>query len=300
MTRSSPRSILVRCSITTGAQAWFGVTADLVTYGKIVGGGLPIGIAAGSARYLDGIDGGQWDYGDASAPRADTVFFAGTFNKNHLGMAAARAVLQHLKDRGAALQETLNERIARLADDLNRYLEAHAVPMCVAHFGSLFRFQFTQNLDPFFYSLAEKGIYVWEGRTCFLSTAHSDADIELIAATVKASIAELKSAGWFAATAERAGDTGIRVAGPRLSAPSDIAKTLRLSLGELRARNDLASYSQGMAALDGLAVQYVRQAFADLGHAWQTGAVHSTIEFADELGVVAEHHRLFGASTASR
>src|SRR5271168_2421130 len=48
-----------------GAQAWLDLRADLATYGKIAGGGLPVGIVAGSARFLDAIDGGYWDYGDA-------------------------------------------------------------------------------------------------------------------------------------------------------------------------------------------------------------------------------------------
>src|SRR5690606_39957017 len=43
-----------------GAQAWAGVRADLATYGKIVGGGLPIGVVAGDAQYLDALDGGAW------------------------------------------------------------------------------------------------------------------------------------------------------------------------------------------------------------------------------------------------
>jgi hypothetical protein len=43
---------------------------------------------------MNGIDGGLWNYGDASYPQAEKTFFAGTFNKNHMGMTAARAVLQ--------------------------------------------------------------------------------------------------------------------------------------------------------------------------------------------------------------
>src|SRR3546814_12196179 len=73
-----------------GAQAWAGVRADLVTYGKIVGGGLPIGVVAGQARYLDALDGGSWPLEGVGEPRGERTFFAGTFNKNQLAMAAAR------------------------------------------------------------------------------------------------------------------------------------------------------------------------------------------------------------------
>ncbi len=51
-----------------GAQGYYGVKADLVTYGKVVGGGMPVGVVSGQARYMDTFDGGMWDYGDDSFP----------------------------------------------------------------------------------------------------------------------------------------------------------------------------------------------------------------------------------------
>src|SRR5439155_23061221 len=62
-----------------GAQSYFGVRADLATYGKVIGGGLPIGVVAGSTKYMDALDGGSWQYGDASFPEIGVTFFAGTF-----------------------------------------------------------------------------------------------------------------------------------------------------------------------------------------------------------------------------
>src|SRR3546814_12694686 len=73
-----------------GAQAWAGVRADLVTYGKIVRGGLPIGVVAGQARYLDALDGGSWPRGGVGAPRGQSTFFAGSFSKTPPRTAAAR------------------------------------------------------------------------------------------------------------------------------------------------------------------------------------------------------------------
>ncbi|MEG4395134.1 non-ribosomal peptide synthetase/type I polyketide synthase [Microcoleus sp. BROC3] len=180
-----------------GAQAWFGIEADIVTYGKIVGGGMPIGVVAGKANYIDGIDGGLWNYGDASYPQAEKTFFAGTFNKNHLGMAAGRAVFKHLKKQGPALQQHLNQRTSQLAQTLNAYFEQEDVPIRIVHFGSQFRFAFSGNLDLLFYHLLSKGIYIWEGRSCFLSTAHTDEDIERIILAVKESIEEMRSGGFL-------------------------------------------------------------------------------------------------------
>jgi Aminotransferase class-III. len=62
-----------------GVQGLFGIKADLAAYGKIIGGGMPIGAVAGDARFLDGIDGGMWQYGDASYPSATRTYFGGTF-----------------------------------------------------------------------------------------------------------------------------------------------------------------------------------------------------------------------------
>ena len=72
-----------------GAQALFGVRADLATYGKVVGGGLPIGILAGTSRFMDALDGGTWRYGDDLVPEAAVTVFAGTFVRHPLALAAA-------------------------------------------------------------------------------------------------------------------------------------------------------------------------------------------------------------------
>lgn len=180
-----------------GAQEWFGVRADLATYGKIIGGGMPIGIVAGTAHYMDSVDGGMWQYGDRSYPQAETTIFGGTFSKHPLTLAAARAVLLKLKQEGAVLQERLNARTARMAATLNTYFAAEHVPITCIHFGSLFRFFFTQNMDIFFYHLLEKGVYIWEGRNCLLSTAHTDEDIAFFIQCVKDSIREMREGGFL-------------------------------------------------------------------------------------------------------
>jgi amino acid adenylation domain-containing protein len=183
-----------------GAQALFDVRADIATYGKVLGGGMPIGAVTGSAAYMDAIDGGMWSYGDNSYPRAEQMFFAGTFCKHPLAMAAARAVLTHLKENGPSLQQRLNERTTRLAGELNGFFSREQLALGVGHFGSLLYFipaQRMEALDLFFYHLIEKGVYNWEGHTCFLSTAHTDEDIEHILRAVKQSVAELRDGGFF-------------------------------------------------------------------------------------------------------
>lgn len=182
-----------------GAQAHFGVKADLVTYGKIVGGGLPIGVIAGRSDIMAGIDGGFWQYGDASFPAADATFFAGTFNKHPLVMAAACSVLTEIKNGGTAPYQNLNDKTAQLTARLERVFADAGAPIHMSHFGSLFRFVFKENLDPFFYHLLHHGLYIWEGRNLFLSTAHSDHDVDAVVERVARSVADLTAVGFIPA-----------------------------------------------------------------------------------------------------
>ncbi|APO47197.1 hypothetical protein BS614_26195 [Paenibacillus xylanexedens] len=172
-----------------GAQAWFDVQADLVTYGKVIGGGMPVGVVSGKAPIMDGIDGGYWAYGDDSFPQNESkrTFVAGTFCHHPLAMASSLATLKYLAGEGPALQEQLNRRTENLIREINQYFETHQIPIHVVSFGSLFRFQSSEDLEFFYYQLIHEGIYIWEGRNCFLSTAHSDEDIATIIKTVKRS-----------------------------------------------------------------------------------------------------------------
>ncbi|MBJ7416765.1 MAG: aminotransferase class III-fold pyridoxal phosphate-dependent enzyme, partial [Niveispirillum sp.] len=78
-----------------GVQGLFGIKADIAAYGKIIGGGMPIGAVAGTGRFLDGIDGGFWTYGDKSYPKTRRTYFGGTFCQHPFAMAACRAALQY-------------------------------------------------------------------------------------------------------------------------------------------------------------------------------------------------------------
>ncbi len=176
-----------------GAQEHFGVRADLVAYGKVLGGGLPVGAIAGRAELMAAVDGGVWSYGDRSMPSMETTLFAGTFNKNPLSMDAAAAVLAEIARQGPALQAALNARAERLEARLQEVLAG--TPIRMVRFGSVFRFAFSRNLDPFFYHLLLRGIYIWEGRTCFLSTAHTDADCEELVAAVAGTVSALREGG---------------------------------------------------------------------------------------------------------
>jgi len=181
-----------------GAQAFFGIEADIATYGKILGGTLPIGVVAGKAKYLDGIDGGGlWKYGDNSFPEADRTFFGGTFCQYPAVIATANAILNQLKREGPTLQENLNLKTKKFAHTLNEYFKENKIPINVTYFSSTFHFDFEGNLDLFHYHMLERGVYIWEWRHCFLSTAHTDDDIELIIQAAKESAEDLRRGGFL-------------------------------------------------------------------------------------------------------
>ncbi|MET9764612.1 MupA/Atu3671 family FMN-dependent luciferase-like monooxygenase [Streptomyces sp. NPDC006372] len=183
-----------------GAQELYGVTPDLATYGKLLGGGFPVGAIAGRADIMDGVDGGYWSYGDDSYPPADTTFFGGTYIQHPVSMVAARSVLTHLKEHSPHLQERLNARTAELAATLNGFFEAEEYPLRMTHFGSQFRFEHRADMELLYHHLMLRGVHVWEWRNFFLSTAHSDGDIEFVADAVRDSLRELRSAGFFPGT----------------------------------------------------------------------------------------------------
>jgi amino acid adenylation domain-containing protein len=184
----------------TGAQGWYGVQADLATYGKVVGGGFPIGVVAGSRGWMDAIDGGAWSYGDDSYPAAAQTFFAGTFCKHPVAMAAACAVLRHLREQGPALYEALHARAGRLVAALRAVLAEERVPMRIVHCGSIFHFRPEPRFryaDLLFHHLLLRGMYIWEGRACYLSTAHTDEDCDRLVRALRESVRDLRGGGFL-------------------------------------------------------------------------------------------------------
>jgi glutamate-1-semialdehyde aminotransferase/acyl carrier protein len=178
-----------------GAQALYDVQADLVTYGKAIGGGLPVSVIAGKAEYLDAIDGGHWNYGDTSYPRSEMTFVTGTFFRHPLMMSVVWSVLQQVKRGGLELYEQLARRAAGLAGRLNTYFEQEAVPIRMMQVQSMLRFvphRDVKFMSLFYYHLLEQGVYVSETRSCFLSTAHTDEDIEHIISAVKLTVVAMR------------------------------------------------------------------------------------------------------------
>jgi len=185
-----------------GAQSYFGVSADIATYGKVIGGGLPIGAVAGSPKYMDALDGGQWQYGDNSFPEVGVTFFAGTFVRHPLALAAAKAVLTHLKNSGPSLQASLTARTVRLADELRSATMQAGAPYLLTQFSSIIQLNYPSDqkfAGLLFYLLRLRGIHIWDNRAFILTTAHTESDLQMLVRVFRESLAELKAAGFFSA-----------------------------------------------------------------------------------------------------
>ena len=183
-----------------GTQALYGIRADLATYGKVVGGGLPIGLVTGNGKYMDALDGGQWRYGDDSFPEVGVTFFAGTFVRHPLALAAAKAVLERLSEAGPDLQRTLNMRTTQFVDELNAHAAEVRAPLRVTAFSSWFCFNFPPDVpyaSLFYAYMRHKGVHLWEGRAGFLTTAHTDDDLARILLAFKESLAEMQAADFL-------------------------------------------------------------------------------------------------------
>ena len=210
-----------------GLKELWEIEPDMCCYGKILGGGLPIGALGGKAKWLDAIDGGHWEYGDDSLPEAPVTFFAGTFVRHPLAMAAANAVLDFLGEDGGQLQRDLNARTAAFADDLNSHFETVGAPIRIRQCSSWFRFDFPQDqpyINLLFYWMVTQGVYIREAaQNYFFSIAHSDADIKRVSDAVKSGIAALQAVGLVASGGqpEEAPRTQpAPIAQPESSAPS--------------------------------------------------------------------------------
>jgi glutamate-1-semialdehyde aminotransferase/malonyl CoA-acyl carrier protein transacylase len=196
-----------------GIQALWDVRADLAIYGKVVGGGLPIGLVAGRAKYMDALDGGMWRYGDDSFPEVGVTFFAGTFVRHPLALAAAHAVLTHLKSEGGELQRRLNLRTTQLVERLTREAADLGAPMRITHFSSWFCFHLPAELpyaSLFYAYMRDRGVHMWEGRAGFITTAHSEQDLELVVRAFRDSIAEMQAASFLPGGEEQAPVPGAR------------------------------------------------------------------------------------------
>lgn len=181
-----------------GMQAVLGIRADMATYGKVVGGGMPVGILAGSAQFMDALDGGAWQFGDASFPEVAPTFFAGTFVRHPLVLAACKAVLDHLEAEGPQLQDRLAGRTAGLVERLNAQFASKGVPSRVETYSSWFMLNVASadRLGALFHNhMRLLGVHVLDAYPCFLTTAHSDADIDRICDAAAETIDALQGAG---------------------------------------------------------------------------------------------------------
>ncbi|WGT63445.1 amino acid adenylation domain-containing protein [Variovorax paradoxus] len=183
-----------------GAQELFNVRADLATYGKVIGGGFPVGVIAGKREFMDALDGGAWQYGDDSIPGVGVTYFAGTFVRHPLALAAAKASLTYLKEAGPALQIGLSTSTGTMAEELTAWCAEVGAPIAIRHFASLWRVSWLEDhplQDLLFAMMRSRGVHILDNFPCFLTSAHSAEDIETIQRAFKESVAEMQESGFL-------------------------------------------------------------------------------------------------------
>ncbi len=183
-----------------GAQEFYGVRADIATFGKVIGGGLPFAAIAGNAHWLDALDGGHWQYGDDSYPEAGVTYFAGTFVRHPLALAAAHASLLHIDRQGQAFYDTINQRTQRMIDRLNAGFAQRGAPCNAVNCGSIWRLHWDdgqKNVSLFYYLIRHLGLHVYEQFGHFVTEAMTDGITNRIADTMLRALDELMSLGFI-------------------------------------------------------------------------------------------------------
>ena len=170
-----------RFGLSTYSSLYANVEPDIVTLGKVIGGGLPLAAVGGKALYMDKF-----------APEGP-VYQAGTLAGNPLAVAAGLKTLEILERDNP--YSAMAAKCARLADGVNAFAEAKGIPVRVASFGGVFTIFCsaepvsdlagalrcdTSLYAKIFHGLFDRGIYIAPSQfECnFISAAHTDADIE--------------------------------------------------------------------------------------------------------------------------
>jgi glutamate-1-semialdehyde 2,1-aminomutase len=179
-----------------GAQSLFGITPDLTTLGKIIGGGLPVAAYGGRRELMDRV-----------APLG-AVYQAGTLSGNPLAMRAGIATLDLLATPG--FYDALERLAKRLGDGIEAALCESDVAATPARFGSLLTLFFsaepvndyasakrcdTRQFAAFFRAMLDRGIFLAPSQfeALFVSAAHSEADVDRTVVAVRESLATLSS-----------------------------------------------------------------------------------------------------------
>ncbi len=177
-----------------GAQQYFGVQADMVTYGKTLGGGLPVGVVCGKRHLMKRF---------REERPADICFARGTFNAHPYVMAAMKAFFDRLqRPEVQALYDGLDERWNQRTDRFNAALSEAGVPVRVANLSSIWTVLYTEpsryNWMLQFYLRAHGLALSWVGTGRFIfSLNYDDAEFDAVLHRFVAAARQMQAEGWW-------------------------------------------------------------------------------------------------------
>jgi glutamate-1-semialdehyde 2,1-aminomutase len=177
-----------------GAQEYFGVAADMVTYGKTLGGGLPVGVVCGRRELMKRF---------RDERPADICFARGTFNSHPYVMGAMQVFLEELASPAIrSLYAGLDETWDRRAESLNQRLAEAGLPVRVANLSSIWTVTYTQpgryNWMLQYYLRVQGLALSWVGTGRFIfSLNYSAADFNAVADRFVSAAQEMQADGWW-------------------------------------------------------------------------------------------------------
>lgn len=177
-----------------GAQAYFGVQADLVTYGKTLGGGFPVGVVCGKSTWMR-----RW----RDERPADICFARGTFNAHPVVMAAMSAFLDQLDTPEVqAIYEGLDERWNARALRFNQAMQDQGLPVSAANMSSVWTLSYTQPgrynwMLQYYLRLHGLALsWVGTGRLIF-SLNYSEQDFDAVLERFVQAASQMRADGWW-------------------------------------------------------------------------------------------------------
>lgn len=193
-----------------GGQQFFEVQPDLATYGKIMGGGMPVGALTGPREIMRVFMADREAQRRAGFDVIRPIFSGGTFSGNPMTMVAGEAIVRYLKTHQAEVYPYLEREGNRLASEVNQFCQTEGIPAQLMNAESMFHLHFTKKPiessrdvdesfgkveNEFYIHLLYHGVIIPGIHLAFVSTAHTKEDVDKVIEAFKQSFMDIRERG---------------------------------------------------------------------------------------------------------